>query len=76
MTDGDLLAPAFAEHRDHLRAVACRLLGSVSDADDAVQDTRPSGPLSCCTKRSACRFDQVADVLGRSTAAGCRSCSR
>jgi RNA polymerase sigma factor (sigma-70 family) len=39
MTDGDLLAAAFEEHRDHLRAVAYRLLGSVSDAEDAVQDT-------------------------------------
>jgi RNA polymerase sigma factor (sigma-70 family) len=39
MTDSDWLASAFEEHREHLRAVAYRLLGSMSDADDAVQDT-------------------------------------
>src|SRR5438874_5092578 len=39
MADSDGLAAAFEEHRDHLRAVAYRLLGSVTDADDAVQDT-------------------------------------
>ncbi len=39
MADSDGLAVAFEEHRDHLRAVAYRLLGSASDADDAVQDT-------------------------------------
>jgi len=39
MTDSDWLAGAFEEHREHLRAVAYRLLGSMSDADDAVQDT-------------------------------------
>ncbi len=38
MADSDLLAAAFEEHRDHLRAVAYRLLGSMADADDAVQD--------------------------------------
>jgi RNA polymerase sigma factor (sigma-70 family) len=35
----DSLARLFEEHRAHLRGVAYRILGSVSDADDAVQDT-------------------------------------
>jgi len=39
MADSDWLAAAFEENRDHLRAVAYRLLGSMTDADDAVQDT-------------------------------------
>jgi RNA polymerase sigma factor (sigma-70 family) len=39
MTDTDWLATQFEQHRDHLRAVAYRLLGSLADAEDAVQDT-------------------------------------
>ncbi len=35
----DGLARLFDEHRDHLRAVAHRMLGSVSEAEDAIQET-------------------------------------
>src|SRR5262245_47230801 len=38
MQDNEWLAEQFEEHRTHLRAVAYRMLGSVSEADDAVQE--------------------------------------
>jgi RNA polymerase sigma factor (sigma-70 family) len=38
VSDGDLLAQRFEAHRDHLRAVAVRMLGSTHEADDAVQE--------------------------------------
>src|SRR5829696_794196 len=34
----DHLAERFEEHRTHLRSVAYRMLGSMSEADDAVQE--------------------------------------
>jgi RNA polymerase sigma-70 factor (ECF subfamily) len=38
MTDEEWLAERFEEHRSRLRGVAYRMLGSLSEADDAVQD--------------------------------------
>jgi RNA polymerase sigma-70 factor (ECF subfamily) len=38
MNDQDWLAERFESHRNHLRAVSYRILGSVSEADDAVQE--------------------------------------
>jgi RNA polymerase sigma factor (sigma-70 family) len=39
VTGSEELARRFDEHRDHLRSVAYRLLGSFAEADDAVQET-------------------------------------
>ncbi|WP_020580040.1 sigma-70 family RNA polymerase sigma factor [Actinopolymorpha alba] len=38
MDDSEWLAGRFEEHRPHLRAVAYRMLGSPTEAEDAVQD--------------------------------------
>ena len=38
MSERDLLAQRFETHREHLRAVALRMLGSSHEADDAVQE--------------------------------------
>jgi RNA polymerase sigma factor (sigma-70 family) len=38
MTSAERLAEQFEEHRRHVRAVAYRMLGSVSEAEDVVQD--------------------------------------
>jgi RNA polymerase sigma-70 factor (ECF subfamily) len=38
MNERDWLAERFETHRPHLRAVAYRMLGSLTEADDAVQD--------------------------------------
>lgn len=39
MDEGDFLTQQFENHRPHLRAVALRMLGSRSEAEDAVQES-------------------------------------
>src|SRR3989442_15971429 len=39
MSRDEWLAQRFEDNRDHLRTVAYRMLGSVTEADDAVQET-------------------------------------
>ena len=39
MNENDWLAQRFEQHRTHLRAVAFRMLGSLPEADDAVQES-------------------------------------
>jgi RNA polymerase sigma-70 factor (ECF subfamily) len=39
MDDRDSLAEQFEAHRGHLRSVAYRMLGSVTEADDAIQES-------------------------------------
>jgi RNA polymerase sigma-70 factor (ECF subfamily) len=39
MATGEWLADRFEEHRTHVRTVAYRMLGSASEAEDAVQET-------------------------------------
>jgi DNA-directed RNA polymerase specialized sigma24 family protein len=38
MDEQDWLAQGFETHRTHLRAVAYRMLGSMSEAEDALQE--------------------------------------
>src|SRR3954463_5846369 len=64
--DRDLLAAAFEEHRGRMRTVAYRMLGSVSDADDAVQEV--------WLRLSRSDADAIANLSGWLTAVLARIC--
>jgi DNA-directed RNA polymerase specialized sigma24 family protein len=54
MPDNDWLADQFEAHCAHLQAVAWRMLGTRSEADDAVQEVwrrsgRRAGRRACCS---------------------------
>ncbi|GAA2619950.1 hypothetical protein GCM10009863_37450 [Streptomyces axinellae] len=44
MDENTWLTERFEEHRTHLRAVACRMLGSMSEPEDAVQELAAPEP--------------------------------
>jgi RNA polymerase sigma factor (sigma-70 family) len=64
--EGGLLAEQFEGHRPHLRAVAYRMLGSVSEAEDAVQES--------WLRLSRSDADAVANLRGWLTAVVGRIC--
>src|SRR6476646_10079946 len=66
MDEEQWLAEQFEEHRGHLRAVAYRMLGSLTEADDAVQDT--------WLRLSRSGGDQVQDLRGWLTTVVARVC--
>jgi RNA polymerase sigma-70 factor (ECF subfamily) len=66
MSDHDWLAARFDEHRPRLRAVAHRILGSASEADDALQEA--------WLRASAADTGEVANICGWLTTIVSRVC--
>jgi RNA polymerase sigma-70 factor (ECF subfamily) len=60
------LARVFEQHRRHLRAIAYRMLGSLAEADDAVQET--------WLRFAAARTEDVENVSGWLTTIVTRGC--
>jgi RNA polymerase sigma factor (sigma-70 family) len=66
MDESEWLAERFEAHRTHLRAVAYRMLGSLTEADDAVQDA--------WLRLSRARTDEVENLGGWLTTVVARVC--
>src|SRR5437899_4340990 len=66
MAESDLLADEFERNRARLRAVAYRMLGTISDADDAVQES--------WLRLSRSDADAIANLPGWLTAVVARVC--
>src|SRR5205085_7123864 len=66
MDEQDWLARRFEEQRPRLRSVAYRMLGSLAEADDAVQDS--------WIRLSRARVDEVENLRGWMTTIVARVC--
>ena len=66
MTERDWLAEQFESNRSHLRAVAFRMLGSLNEADDAVQE--------CWLRLSRSNTENVENLGGWLTTVTSRIC--
>ena len=66
MVANEWLADRFEEHRNRLRAVAYRMLGSVAESDDAVQDA--------WLRLSRCDANQIENLGGWLTTVVARVC--
>lgn len=66
MSDHDALAQQFEDNRGHLRGVAYRMLGSLSEADDAVQE--------CWLRLSRSENDKVENLRAWLTTVVARVC--
>src|SRR5207247_8838099 len=66
MDEREWLAERFEANRTHLRAVAYRMLGSVSEADDAVQES--------WLRLSRSETDEIANMRGWLTMVVSRIC--
>jgi RNA polymerase sigma factor (sigma-70 family) len=66
MTDRDWLTEQFEENREHLRGVAYRMLGSLSEAEDAVQE--------CWIRLSRSSSNDVENLRGWLTTVVARIC--
>ncbi|NLU83640.1 sigma-70 family RNA polymerase sigma factor [Rhodococcus sp. HNM0569] len=66
MSTTDPLTSTFEQNRDHLRAVAYRMLGSLADAEDAVQDA--------WVRASTASVDGVENLAGWLTTVTSRVC--
>jgi RNA polymerase sigma-70 factor (ECF subfamily) len=66
MNDSNCLAEQFEENREYLRGVAYRMLGSIAEADDAVQD--------CWLRLSRANSDEFSNFRGWLTTVLARIC--
>ena len=66
MSDGDFLAQQFEENRGHLRGVAYRMLGSLNEAEDAVQE--------CWIRLSRSESEGIENLRGWLTTVVARVC--